>query len=144
MGKRTLASVGVSIFFGVTALSIMLISPASAQTTGKVTEARHRVDVPSDVVVKERHISLLKFALNLRPEQELFWAPVEAALHDMAQWQASSGLDASERASNAVVLRLKRIAALAVPLIKALDDNQRRSMMMLARTAGLEMLLASK
>ena len=144
MDKRVLTSIGVSIFFGVTALSVMLVSPASAQTTGKVTEARHRVDVPSDVVVKERHISLLKFALNLRPEQEPFWAPVEAALHDMARWQASSDLDATGRAASAVVLRLKRIAALAVPLIKALDDSQRRNMMMLARSAGLEMLVASK
>ena len=39
---------------------------------------------------------------------------------------------------------VEAIAAMAVPLIKALDENQRRSMMMLARTAGLDMLVASK
>jgi hypothetical protein len=74
------------------------------------------------------------------------WAPVEAALHDMAQWQAkgSPELKSSDRAGSAVAHRLRRIAAMAVPLIKALDENQRRSMMMLARSAGLEQLLASK
>ena len=44
---------------------------------------------------------------------------------------------------SSVAHRLRRIAAMAV-LIKALDDNQKRNMMMLARTAGLEMLVASK
>jgi hypothetical protein len=127
------------------ALSILLSSPASAQSSAR-TDARQRAEVPSDVVVKETHITLLKFALNLRPAQEPFWAPVEAALHEMAQWQAkgSPETDANGRTGSSVVHRLRRIAAMAVPLIKALDDNQRRSMMMLARTAGLEMLVASK
>jgi hypothetical protein len=107
---------------------------------------RQRAEIPSDVVVKEMHITLLKFALNLRPAQEQFWSPVEAALREMAQWQAkgSPEADASSRAGSSVAHRLRRIAAMAVPLIKALDENQRRSMMMLARTAGLEMLVASK
>jgi hypothetical protein len=145
MGKRALASVCVGIFLGAMALSILLSSPALAQSSAR-TEARQRAEVPSDVVVKETHITLLKFALNLRPAQEPFWAPVEAALHEMAQWQAkgSPETDANGRAGSSVVHRLRRIAAMAVPLIKALDDNQRRSMMMLARTAGLEMLVASK
>ena len=148
MGNRARVCAVVSAFFGGIALPTSYVSPAVAQTTGKVTEARHRVDVPSDVVVKEMHISLLKFALNLRPAQEPFWAPVEVALRDMAQWQATtaSEFDSNERgrSGNTVVMRLRRIAALAVPLIKALDEDQRRSMMMLARTAGLEQLLASK
>ena len=145
MGKRALASVCVGIFLGAMALSILLSSPASAQTSARA-DARQRAEVPSDVVVKETHITLLKFALNLRPAQEPFWAPVEAALHEMAQWQAkgSPETDANGRAGSSVVHRLRRIAAMAVPLIKALDDNQKRSMMMLARTAGLEMLVASK
>jgi hypothetical protein len=145
MGKRALASVCVVIILGVTALSIVFGSPASAQTSAR-ENARQRAEVPSDVVVKEMHITLLKFALNLRPMQEPFWAPVEAALHEMAQWQAkgSPEIDANGRTGSSVALRLRRIAAMAVPLIKALDEDQRRSMMMLARTAGLEMLVASK
>jgi len=146
MRKRAFVSICVGIFLGATVVSIMFCSQASAQTTGRTMEGRQRADVPSDVVVKEMHITLLKFVLNLRPAQESFWAPVEAALHDMAQWQAkgSPELNSSDRAGSAVAHRLRRIAAMAVPLIKALDENQRRSMMMLARSAGLEQLLASK
>ena len=142
MRKRVCAV--FSVVLGAAAFLSAQFSPTSAQTTGKVTEARHHVDVPTDVVVKEMHITLLKFALNLRPAQEPYWAPVESALHDMAQWQAKAEVDSNGRSGSAVVARLKRIAALAVPLIRALDDSQRRSMMMLARSAGLEMLVASR
>ena len=145
MGKRAFASVCVGIFLGVTAFSIMFVATASAQTAARA-DARQRAEVPPDVVVRETHITLLKFALNLRPAQEPFWAPVEAALHDMALWQAkgSPETDVNGRAGSTVAHRLRRIATMAVPLIKALDEDQRRSMMMLARSAGLEMLLASK
>jgi hypothetical protein len=146
MGKSARVHAIVGVVLSTVVILTAHVSTASAQTTSKVTQVRHREDVPSDVVVKEMHITLLKFALNLRPAQQPYWAPVETALHEMAQWQATatSELNASGRASSAVVLRLKRIAALAVPLIRALDENQKRSMMILARSAGLEILLASK
>jgi hypothetical protein len=110
--------------------------------------ARHRAEVPSDLIVKAEYISLLKTALNLQPAQEPLWAPIEAALHEMARWQASkasqsaSGESANSRSDAAVVTRINRIAAMAAPLIKVLDENQRNSMIMLARTAGLDELLA--
>lgn len=143
MGKRALSSVGY--FLGAAALFVLFCSPVSAQTSARA-DTRQRAEVPSDVVVKDVHIALLKFALRLRPAQEPYWAPVEAALRDMAQWQAkgSPEADANSRTGSSVAYRLRRIAAMAVPLIKALDDDQRRSMMMLARTAGLEMLVASR
>lgn len=146
MGKSARVCATISVFLSAAALMTAHVSPASAQTTGKVTQARHHADVPSDIVVKEAHITLLKFALNLRPPQEPFWAPVEAALREMARWQAAMASEydaASNRSGSAVVMRIKRIAAMAVPLIRVLDDSQRRSMMMLARSAGLEQLLAS-
>ena len=40
---RVCATVGV--FLGAAALSIALVTPVSAQTTGKVTEARHQLDL---------------------------------------------------------------------------------------------------
>jgi hypothetical protein len=143
MGKRTLSSVGVLV--GAMALFVLFCSPASAQTNARA-DTRQRAEVPSDVVVRDVHIALLKFALKLRPAQEPYWAPVEAALRDMAHWQAkgSPEVDANGRAGSSVAYRLRKIAAMAVPLIKALDEDQRRSMMMLARTAGLEMLVASR
>jgi hypothetical protein len=148
MRKPTGGFVTVSLFLGVTAVFIANVSPASAQTRDQVVGTRHRVDVPSDIVVKAEYISLLKTALNLQPAQEPLWAPIEAALHEMARWQASkssqiaSSESASSRSDATVVMRIKRIATMAAPLIKALDENQRNSMIILARTAGLNELLA--
>jgi hypothetical protein len=57
--------------------------------------------------------------------------------------------DSVERASvrplwgGTTMARLKRIAALATPLLRSLDDGQRRNVMTLARTFGLEHLLVS-
>jgi len=146
MRKSVRTCATVCVFLSAAALLIAHVSPASAQTTGKVTQARHSADVPSDILVKEMHISLLKFALNLRPTQEPYWAPIEAALREMARWQAAAASEfdsASNRSGAAVVMRIKRIAAMAQPLIRVLDDSQRRSLYMLSRSAGLEQLLAS-
>jgi hypothetical protein len=149
MKKLTRGCGTVSVLLSVTILLISNVSLASAQTASRVIDVRNRVDIPSDIIVRETHISLLKTSLNLRPSQEHLWTPVEAALYEMARWQASksSAPASSDRASGqsaaAVMARIKRIAAVATPLLKALDENQKSTMKMLARTAGLEQLLAS-
>lgn len=138
----------VRVLLSVTVLLIANSFTASAQST--LMETGHTVDTPSDLVLKEEHISVLKSALNLRPQQERLWVPVEVALQEMARWQASTplGLAAGDRvnsrSSAAVATRIKRIAAIAAPLIKTLDENQKNSMVMLARSAGLEHLLAGQ
>src|SRR5262249_8015908 len=70
------------------ALFLPLIMPAHAQTTGKLAESRAHAEAPTDTVVTEMHIWLIKAILRLRPEQEIFWAPVEAALRELARLQA--------------------------------------------------------
>ena len=128
---------------GVSALPAASVAQAPAQTPSK--EAR--VHIPPDIVVNEAHITFIKSALNLRPAQLPLWAPVEAALYEMARWQARASADTAEsesarvRSEAAVAARLKRIVAAAAPLIRALDDNQKSTMEMLARSAGLELLL---
>jgi hypothetical protein len=127
----------------------IVVLPAFGETTGKITEQRKHTDAQSDVVVTETHITLIKNVLNLRAEQQHHWAPVEAALRDLAQTQAGAVngvpvMRASSRGDFNVMRRLKRIAALAGPLLKTLDDEQRRNLDTLARLAGLEQLLASR
>jgi hypothetical protein len=147
MKNATRVAIILKVVLGATALVMSNAVPVAAQTAGRVTEARYRADIPSDVVVKESHISLLKFSLNLRPAQQAYWAPVESALYEMARWQAAAPAEFGERASGrshaAVASRLRRIAAMAGPLMKALDQNQQGTMRYLARWAGLEQLLAS-
>jgi len=141
----------ISALVGAIPLMIGLAPSALAQTTGKVSEPRIRVEALPEIIVTETHIALLKNMLNLRPEQEPYWVPVEAALGDLARWQAmtASEFDTVERTSNRQVsgagamTRLKRLATVAAPLIRALNENQRRDVMMLARTFGFEYLVAS-
>jgi hypothetical protein len=137
----------MSVFFRVALLLIFAGSPVSAQFETRAMDSRQSVGVTSDIVIRESHISLLKTTLKLRPSQEPFWVPVESALYEMARWQATSleltsGDQAISRSNAAVATRIKRIAAIAAPLIKALDADQRNNMLILARTAGLEELVA--
>jgi hypothetical protein len=145
--------VGVLLFACAVAAAVLEPSgDARAETTGNISQARVAVHVPSDIVVTEAHIFLIKFALRLRPEQEPYWAPVEGALRDLARRQATAkvgpasvGRHADRAATgDLVATRLRQIAVLARPLLKALDHDQRRNMLSLARTAGLEQLLTSR
>jgi hypothetical protein len=136
--------------FGAVVLVAPFVAAAQASRPGQVpeTEAR-RVYVPSDIFVTEAHIFLIKFVLQLRPEQEWHWMPVEAALRDLARAQAaakkqlvSTEGEANHASANSdVAVRLRRIALLARPLLRSLDVAQRQKLMTLARSARLEQLL---
>lgn len=122
---------------------------ASAQTTGHQREARARAEAQDDVLVTEVHIALIRNVLKLTPSQEPYWFPVEMALRQLAQLQAAKAVGTVARTStrvnaNTVMWRLKRIAAIAAPLLKTLDENQKRDLAILAQLAGLKQLLASR
>src|SRR3990172_7463476 len=110
----------ISTFVGAITLATAVVSPALAQVTGKISDPRISVKALPEIMVTETHIAILKNVLNLRPEQEPYWLPVQAALGDLARWQA---MTASEVASSdaGVKKRLKRVASAAAPLIPALD-----------------------
>ena len=151
MGQRAIICVLVGTFFGAAALLLPFASSVGAQAVGNVSEPRSRVEIPAGFVVTEAHIAILKNVLNLRPEQESYWVPVEAALRDLVRWQAATALQfetveyANTRSigANSIMTRFRRIAAAAVPLIKTLDEKQKGDVMMIARTFGLEYMLAS-
>jgi len=95
-------------------------------------------------------IGRVKSMLHLTAAQERYWAPVETALRSLAQRQPA---DASEgfvhrigRRVVAVVLdsaAVERLAVSARPLIAVLDDNQKRTAMMMAQQMGLGPVLAA-
>ena len=146
MGCAVRVRVAVRVWVSVAAILVSGLSPTIAQDSTETAASARLIGLPSDVVVRHEHIAIIKAALNLRPAQEQYWLPVEAALADMARWQANAEAASAEgvRPHDAVMSRLKRIAHIAAPLIKVLDDEQRQSMQMLARSAGLEVLLVSK
>jgi hypothetical protein len=95
-------------------------------------------------VVKEAHIARLRAALNLTAEQQKYWGPVESALRALARSQAreeaSAGLVArmSDKATRmaGTAVQLKRLVSAAAPLIKVLDEGQKRSAVSFAQRAG--------
>jgi hypothetical protein len=128
---------------------ISLTSVASAQELASVERGRSE---SSGVVVKESYIARLKSVLNLTAEQRPYWAPVEAALRDLARNQrdeASADAGVVHRWSGRAVsvagdaMRIRRLAAAARPLIGVLDDGQKRDAMQLARNLGFDRLVAA-
>jgi hypothetical protein len=128
---------------GALALTMGTVSFSAAETqVGSQYErggARH-----GGPVVKEAHIARLRAALNLTAEQQRYWGPVESALRALARSQAreeaSAGLMArmSDKATRmaGTAVHLKRLVSAATPLIKVLDENQKRSAVSFAQGAG--------
>jgi hypothetical protein len=94
-----------------------------------------RADIPADIAISETHIFVLKFMLQLRPEQEGHWLPVEAALRELARSQAAAdarhvstpGSRTRTAEKPEIANRLREIAVLARPLLRSLDVNQRQN-----------------
>jgi hypothetical protein len=137
---------------GAVALTTGMISLVPAQALEMNSYETGRSESSSGIVVKEAHISRLKSVLNLTAEQRPYWAPVEAALRALVRHQreeASAGTGfvqrLTDRASSVAgdAMRLRRVAAAARPLIRVLDDDQKRDALALARTFGLDRLVAA-
>jgi zinc resistance-associated protein len=101
----------------------------------------------------EAGIARFKAALRLKPEQQKHWPRVEAALRSIANdgdkvevADAQPGFirrtvnRASELAMNASSVR--RLVSAAQPLVKTLDEDQKREALTLARSMGFGQLAA--
>ena len=96
-------------------------------------------------------IGRIKSVLKLTAAQEPYWAPVEAALRDLARHQArtesSDGL--VHRISHRVVsvvlssTAVQRLAVAARPLVAKLDEDQMRAAHGLAAEMGLGPVVAA-
>ena len=122
----------------------MGISFAAAETLGAPDAQYERGGSHGGPVIKEGHIARLRAVLNLTAEQQKYWGPVESALRALARTQAreeaSAGLmqrmsDKATRVAGTAV-HLKRIASAAAPLIRVLDESQKRSAVSFAQGAG--------
>lgn len=123
---------------------------ASADEVGTGSETRTVSRVTS--VLTDAHIARLKGMLRLSPAQERYWPPVEAALRHFARQQAKEDANAAgfvqrvrDQASaiTAQAIGVKRVMAAASPLIKCLDEGQKRDVVTLARALGFDKLAAA-
>lgn len=107
-------------------------------------------DATQSEVAASINIGRIKSVLKLTPEQECYWAPVEAALRELARRQAREEPPGFVRRISrrvvSVVLSsaaIERLAVAARPLIAVLDDSQRRAASGLAREMGLGPVVAA-
>ncbi len=96
------------------------------------------------------NIARIKSVLKLTAAQEPYWAPVEAALRDLARQQARAELDGLvRRISHRVVsvvlssAAVQRLAVAARPLLAKLDEDQMRAAHGLAAEMGLGPVVAA-
>lgn len=116
MKKLVLAG---AVALAVVGTSMSVVAPASAQQLASASAG-----------VSAAQIGQLKSMLNLTAEQEVYWPAVEAALRQARP----SAFDASG---------MKRLLAAARPLIKSLDENQKRTAMRLAQSLGFAHVAAA-
>jgi aminopeptidase N len=90
----------------------------------------------SGFVVTDGQIAQFKTVLKLSADQERYWVPIEATLHDIARRQntAAATLD---------VTSLRRLISAAMPLFRRLDAEQKRDAMALARALGISSLASA-
>ena len=130
---------------GVFALATIAVLPniqaASADEFGYAgaPQTEHAIDIGS-----------IHSALHLSPQQERYWAPVEAALRALARHQAQNepaGLVRRiSRHVASVVLdsaAVERLVVAARPLIAVMSDEQKRTASGMAQAMGLAPVLAA-
>jgi hypothetical protein len=132
------------ILAGVLALAALgILSTTSESSADELTGVSTQLTAAVDIARVRR-------VLQLTPQQEAYWPPVEAALRDIARRQAqeeSAGL--VRRISHRVVsvvlnaAAVRRLANAARPLIAALRDDQKQGAMILAQEMGLGPVLAA-
>lgn len=96
-----------AVALGLTALFVTASLPAIAQTQNRLAGAEERVSQADVNSLADLRITLIKSALQLTPEQEKLWPPVEDAIRARAQnrverVEATVGL-AEERRARGVI-----------------------------------------
>ena len=119
--------------------------PATQQARPNTDQTRPNTD-GAILTLKESDVGRLRAALNLTPEQQPHWGPVEAALIDIARQDSraeATGLVSRTSAVATRAVQLRRLKSLAGPLIRSLDDSQKRDAIAFARRLGYGQLVAS-
>ena len=124
------------------ALSLLSIVPSA--------RAADMMDGAAAAQTTSIDVARIKSALQLTPAQERHWAPVEAALRELARRQERDANDGLVRrvSKRAVQIALNsatihRLAAAARPLVKTFDEHQMQTAHGLAQQMGLGPVVAA-
>src|SRR5262245_2556510 len=124
------------------ALSLLSIVPSA--------RAADMMDYGAPAHTASIDIARIKSALHLTPAQERHWAPVEAALRELARRQERDANDGLVRRVSRRVVQVAlnsatvhRLVAAARPLVKTFDDQQMQTAHGLAQEMGLGPVVAA-
>lgn len=124
-------------------LGLLSVAPAARADEVMTTTASAPHTTSIDVV-------RIKSALQLTPAQERYWAPVEAALHELARRQERDANDGLVRRVSKRVVQvalnsatIHRLTAAARPLVKTFDEHQMQTAHGLAQEMGLGPVVAA-
>ena len=124
------------------ALSVLSIVPSA--------RAADMMDSAAPAHTATIDVARIKSALHLTPAQEAHWAPVEAALRDLARRQERDANDGLVRRVSKRVVQVAlnsatvhRLVAAARPLAKTLDEQQMRTAHGLAQEMGFGPVVAA-
>lgn len=130
---------GVIAFAALSLLSIVPSARAADMMDGAAAAYTASIDV-----------ARIKSALHLTPAQEPYWAPVEAALRELARRQERDANDGLVRRVSKRVVQVAlnsatvhRLVAAARPLVKTLDEQQMRTAHGLAQEMGFGPVVAA-
>jgi hypothetical protein len=150
--SKTIAAGLSALFITASSLAYAQVSTGPAQGSGP-TQAGPAQERLSDADLKaftDRRIEVLKFALQLKPDQEKYWPAVEEAIRARAMARHQRLVNLASRLSgqrevgpvellrdraDALATRaanLKKLADAWQPLYASLDDNQKARLRLLA------------
>ena len=113
-----------------------VVVPAAAPPSAA---ARKPIVVPRlDGTLGLTQIAQIKAALNLLPDQEQYWRPVEAELRNIVRQVAAQKASGRKPAIVLGANEAQRLYLAAGPLIMSLREDQKREARRLARAMGLE------
>jgi zinc resistance-associated protein len=139
-----------TLIAGLTALALIGTSMSYAQAPSpEAQKPEHHRFSPADLkAFTDARIAALKAGLELTPDQEKNWPPVEQAIRDMAQarqarwaemrekFKSEDGIAKLRARADAMTQRaadLKKLADAAEPLYRTLSDDQKHRLHFLVR-----------
>jgi len=131
------------------ALGLLSVAPAARADDVVMTTASAPYNPPA-AHTASIDVARIKSALHLTPAQEPYWAPVEAALRELARRQERDANDGMVRRVSKRVVQIAlnsatvhRLVAAARPLVKTFDEQQMQTAHGLAQEMGLGPVVAA-
>jgi hypothetical protein len=124
-------------------------SPSShARIQGMRPTALHRLSYGRGRVLNDAQIASIEGRLQLTPEQERMWPAVEAAVRNISYTKEAVAQNRSARDWDQIAYidlesaEVRRLKAVALPLIMHLSEDQKREVKSLAHVMGLDSVAA--